>query len=168
MTHLMSATIPPRHCAPVLGALTLLLAGCTVGEDRPLARCLEQIESATLQLEDYPPQTRASYSHGSSVRSHEFFDAQHHITLDLGVTGDSVFDDLCRRLETHLAERCDVRRTSTGAAHCAFDVNSPDRATTGPSGIHHHRSMRGRVNLFAQPTSDGRTELILTATEWPG
>jgi hypothetical protein len=163
----MSSTVRPRHLAPALAVLTALSLGCTVRDDRPLFRCHQGIDAESLEIPDLPPQPGAVTRGGASTRVENLFD----IELETAVHLDdpsATLSALCERLRNHLANRCDVHPSSTGATHCAFSTSSPHRATTGEDGIHHHRRMQGRVYLLAEPTDDRATRFLLTATEWPG
>lgn len=149
-------------------ALTMLLvASCELLDDRPMYRCLEGVGLGTFALADLPRQTPGTVSHSSGSQIGDIFDTEAETFVDVDDPA-AVAGVLCDRLETRLSERCDVRRLSTGASHCAFSVGSPHTATTGPDGVHHHRHMEGRVTVLAQSNADGRTRLVLTATEWPG
>lgn len=164
--------MPIRPRAPLtLLASTLLLAtalaGCALPrDDRPLARCLEEFDLTSLGAHDLPRPAGMITASSASTRHGELSDAEHemHVEVDAPV---ATLAALCYRLQAELADRCDVHRTSTGPAHCAFSVSSSYRSTTGQDGIHHHRRMSGRVHLAAEPADAGRTRLVLIATEWP-
>jgi hypothetical protein len=164
--------MPIRPRAPLtLLASTLLLAaalaGCALPRDnRPLARCLEALDPTSLGAQDLPRPTGMIGAASASTRHGEISDAEHEMHVEVEDPA-ATLTALCHRLEAELADRCDVRRQSTGPAHCAFSVASSYRSTTGEDGIHHHRRMTGRVHLAAEPADGGRTRLLLTATEWP-
>lgn len=163
--------VAARRCAPVAGVVfalaVLLLAGCRVVDDRPLYRCLDALDRWFLSLPELPDQAHGARFGSSVTETREVFEIEQDADVELPDPAAYVAT-LCRHLQARVAERCTVTETLVAPDHCSFEVTAPDDATTGPDGVHHHRRMRGRVQLIAQPADDGRTRLHLTAVEWPG
>lgn len=164
----MPSIAPPRPLGRVLLAATvvgLLVAGCS--DDRPLYRCLDLIGTSWLDIPDLPQSSEMRVTELSGSQSFANFEVEIQAERDLDAP-TRVLADLCERLESQLAQRCEVRRSTASPLHCSFLVGSPQAATTGPDGVSHHRRMQGGVVLRAQPAADGRTRLLLTGSESPG
>lgn len=153
--------------------LALPLAGCRVtadrpiADDRPLHRSLETIDRRVLQIAALPPQPHGAQFTGGATQSAGVYEIDHDADVELPDPA-AYLAAVCREIQALLADRCTVQEALIAPDHCTFLVSSPYDATTGPDGVHHHRGMRGRVHLVAEPTENGRTRLHLTGVEWPG
>jgi hypothetical protein len=160
------ASPPPLGRILAATLVGLLVAGCAF-DDRPLYRCLDLIGTSSLEISDLPPPKDMRVTTFSGSQSFSNFVIEVEAERDLDEPA-RVLADLCERLESQLAQRCEVRRSTADPLQCSFLVGSPQTATTGPDGVTHHRRMQGGVVLRAQPAADGRTRLLLTGSESPG
>jgi hypothetical protein len=151
------------RAAMVLGYL-FLTTGCHPSVQLDVDRCQANLDLHRLLVATgIPPQGQAMvFPSESEVIAGQLFDSEQETTLTLPMSSQFT-DGVCDRLLEELQARCTVESLS-GTDFCAFDTRSDP--TTGAEGVYLRRASQGRVHLFAAPTRDGRTRIMLTATEW--
>lgn len=143
------------------------LASYRRASDVPPYRCLGELNlDALISTVGVPPQPEGwQGTRGEVALGQRVFDGEQKANLTLAEPAPFVAS-LCRQMQAQLARRCEVQTFWPGVEHCAAVVQSPAKAITGPGGVYHHRSFRGRVNLFASRQPDGKVSLVLTGSEW--
>jgi hypothetical protein len=148
--------------------LPLFVATCRDTPSSDPYRCLAGVNLGELIRAEAPPQVQSQGWSSSSITmssENRLFDGEQEASLVLDNPGPFI-GRLCNRLKDQLAERCDVERFWSGAEHCAAFLESPSAAVTSPQGVYTRRSVLGRVALFASRTTEGKTVVLLTTTEW--
>jgi hypothetical protein len=132
-------------------------------------RCLADVNLGELVksegLPQSPPQAWESSARQES-QENRFFEGEQEIRGLIVDNPGPWVGRLCDRLKAQLAKRCDVSELWTGIEHCAAEVQSPNAAVTGPDGVYKLRPVAGRLNLFVSRAEKGKTNLVLTTTEW--
>ena len=144
------------------------MATCRVTPGSSPYRCLENISLGQLIQTEEVPQTQPQGWGSSSVETaseNRLFDGEQEAILALDNPSPFV-GQLCDRLKVQLAERCDVEKFWSGAEHCVAVLRSPQSAVKSSEGVYARQPVRGRVALFASESAEGKTAIVLTATEW--
>ena len=148
--------------------LATFVATCRVASNSEPHRCLEGINLVELvQAEEHLQEHPQGWSSTSMAVASEnrVFDGEQGVVLVLD-DPSPLLGRLCGRLKDQLAEHCDVKNFWSGPEHCAAFLVSPDAEVNSSQGIYTKRPVQGRVALFASKTTEGKTEIVLTATEW--
>ena len=153
----------------IVAALGLTLTGCgfSSGSSEPY-RCFHEVSlSQLIEAEGLPQSQPAAWvvSNVAVASENRLFDGEQE--ADLSLDSPNLFvGQMCARLKSQLAARCNIASFWAGADYCSAVVESPHDAVTSTGGKYVFRPVRGRLLLLATQGPQDRSKVVLTTTEW--
>ena len=151
----------------IVAAFGLAVTGCGVSPDSSEPyRCFHEVSLQQLiEAEGWPKSQRSDWVNVAISTENRLFDDEQEAMLSLDSPSPFV-GQLCARLKSQLAARCNIKSFWAGVDYCSAVVESPHDAVTSDSGRYVFRPVRGRLLLLVSQGPQDRSKVVLATTEW--